>query len=590
MSSDCEQIMLSGRKMKLTMMTRKYWSMLFAGTIYMSITTLLVMSDSVIAGKIIGEDAVSGINLVTPLFCAATFSGSLFSIGVPILYSKEMGRFNKEKADQAFGLGLGMTALLGLAMMILSLLAGDRYLRFFQPAETVFLHGKQYLFWMSFVFLALPLNSYFSEMVIADGDETIPMIAGVVQIVGNIGASVLLCHLIGTAGISLGTLLSNIISLIIVLTHMTRKTNSIKPGIYFSWSMMKNVFQYGLIDSSSYLFLAVFAIAIVKFDAWRFGRQMLPIASAVLLLTEARLVFDGIGMTVGPIISIYLSEGTWSGVRKLYGIAKRTCVIEGILLCILLNCLAPFIPDILGVSEPELTVLIISCTRLVSLGYVFTSYLYLTSSYYLMRGKIGLSLMICCMRDVMIAIPLSLIMGILLGVNGMFIGLMISPLGAAIISDINVLRKYGKAEYPLLITKMEKKRKSLWFEFDVIQDEIIRVRNEAEDELKTYGYDNSIISKVILLIEEVFALIHDKNEGKSVQAECTLIMKEDSIELVEKDNGMIFNLADTDTPVDSFRAYISTSIIEGYSLHPRHLNTLSCNRNVFKICRQVDFL
>ena len=569
--------------MKLTMMTKKYWSMLFAGTVYMSITTLLVMSDSMIAGIMIGKDAVSGINLVTPLFCAATFSGSLFSIGVPILYSREMGSFNKEKADQVFGLGLVMTALIGFAMMALSLLAGNLYLDFFQPGEAVFLHGKQYLFWMSFVFLALPLNSYFCEMVIADGDETVPMIAGIVQIVGNIGASILLCDLIGTGGISLGTLLSNIISLMVVMTHLTRKTNSIKPGIFFSWSMMKDVFRYSLTDSGSYLFLAVFAIGIDKFVAWRFGSRMLPVASAVLLLTEARLVFDGIGMTVGPIISIYLNEGTFKGVRKLYEIAKKTCVAEGLLLCILINIFAPFIPDILGVSEPELATPIIICSRLISLGYVFTSYLYLSTSYYLMRGKIGLSLMICCMRDMMIAVPMSLIMGICGGMNGMFIGLTVSPLLAAIISDIIVIRKYGRAEFPLLISKMEKQRKSQWFEFEVSSDEIIRIRNEAEAGLKAFGYKNSTINKVMLLIEEIFTLISDKNKGDTVQAECTLIMKDDTVEIVEKDNGMIFDLSDTDMPVDSFSAYISSSIITGYSIRPQHLNTLSYNRNTFKI-------
>ena len=167
--------------MKQTMMAKKYWSMLLAGTVYMSIATALVMSGSVIAGVMVGQDAVSGINLVTPLFCAATFLGSLFSIGVPILYSKEMGAFNKQKADQA----------------------------------------------LSFVFFVMPLCSYFSEMVIADGDETIPMIAGGVQIFGNIGASALLCRFMGTAGISLGALLSNAVSLMVVLTHLVKKTNSI---------------------------------------------------------------------------------------------------------------------------------------------------------------------------------------------------------------------------------------------------------------------------------------------------------------------------------------------------------------------------
>lgn len=49
------------------------------------------MSDSVIAGAVVGSDAVAGITLVTPLYSLAVFFGSVISIGIPLLYSTEMG-------------------------------------------------------------------------------------------------------------------------------------------------------------------------------------------------------------------------------------------------------------------------------------------------------------------------------------------------------------------------------------------------------------------------------------------------------------------------------------------------------------------
>lgn len=569
--------------MKQTMMTKKYWSMLLAGTVYMSIATALVMSGSVIAGVMVGQDAVSGINLVTPLFCAATFLGSLFSIGVPILYSKEMGAFNKQKADQAFGLGLGMTALLGLAMMVFSLAAGDWYLNFFRPGQNVFLHAKRYLFWMSFVFFVMPLCSYFSEMVIADGDETIPMIAGGVQIFGNIGASALLCRFMGTAGISLGALLSNAVSLMVVLTHLFKKTNSIKPGVFFSWGAIKSVFRYSFIDSSSYLFLAAFSFFIDKFVSWRFGEKALPIAATVLLVTEARLVFEAVGLAIGPIVSLYLSEGVFGGARKIYGLAKRVCMAEGVFLCLAFNIFAPSVPAILGISDPETASLAILCARLISLGYAFTGCLYLASCYYLMREKIKLSFMICFIRDALVSIPAATLAGFFWGPRGMFAGLAAAPFLAAGISALIVRLKYGKAEYPLLITELEKKQKYLWREFDVVPNEIVRIRDEAEAALKARGYGGKFVNRVMTLIEEMFMYVYDKNAGKQVQAECALIMKDGAVEIIEKNNGTVIDFADADMPADSFRAFFTNSIIKGYSLRPRHLIALSCNRNVFRI-------
>lgn len=55
--------------------------------------------DQVIAGFTIGSDAVAGITLVIPLYSLSAFLGSVLSIGVPILYSTEMGKFNKDRAD-----------------------------------------------------------------------------------------------------------------------------------------------------------------------------------------------------------------------------------------------------------------------------------------------------------------------------------------------------------------------------------------------------------------------------------------------------------------------------------------------------------
>ena len=46
------------------MMSKKYFSMLLGGTLTYMVVSLLLMSDSVIAGVVIGSDAVAGVTLV----------------------------------------------------------------------------------------------------------------------------------------------------------------------------------------------------------------------------------------------------------------------------------------------------------------------------------------------------------------------------------------------------------------------------------------------------------------------------------------------------------------------------------------------
>ena len=72
---------------------------------------------------------VAGVTLVTPLYSFAAFFGSVISLGVPILYAQEMGKFNKERADHVFGLGLLLAIVVGILLFILTSLFGTAYLR-----------------------------------------------------------------------------------------------------------------------------------------------------------------------------------------------------------------------------------------------------------------------------------------------------------------------------------------------------------------------------------------------------------------------------------------------------------------------------
>ena len=59
-------------KNKQTLMSKKFFSMLFGGTLTMMVVSVLLMSDQIIAGLVIGSDAVAGITMVTAMASAIT--------------------------------------------------------------------------------------------------------------------------------------------------------------------------------------------------------------------------------------------------------------------------------------------------------------------------------------------------------------------------------------------------------------------------------------------------------------------------------------------------------------------------------------
>ena len=74
--------------------------MLCSGTILSVLTAVMGIADTLIAGTILGEDAVAGICLVLPIYSLASFFAVSFSYGVPILYAGKMGAFRKADSSR----------------------------------------------------------------------------------------------------------------------------------------------------------------------------------------------------------------------------------------------------------------------------------------------------------------------------------------------------------------------------------------------------------------------------------------------------------------------------------------------------------
>ena len=131
-------------------MVKKFFSMLLGGTLTMIVVSVMLISDSIIAGIFIGSDAVAGITLITPVYFISAFFGSLFSLGIPILYGKAMGRFDKEEADRIFGMGVLLSVLVGIVLLAAILLFGEIYLQSYHPSAAILQQAEGYLLWMRF--------------------------------------------------------------------------------------------------------------------------------------------------------------------------------------------------------------------------------------------------------------------------------------------------------------------------------------------------------------------------------------------------------------------------------------------------------
>ena len=565
-----------------TFISSKYYTMLAGGTVTSLLVAAVVMADTFIAGLMLGERGVAGVNLVMPIYALASFFAMVFSLGAPILYSNQIGAFQKDEADKTFGTSLLLAIVAGVVLFIVLLLFGNAYLLFYHADPQVYELAKEYLKWMKYNVMLTPLSALIAGMVFADGDEIISTIGNLISGVGNILLSIPLCSFMGIGGLGMASFVTTALSCAVLFLHFLKKSNSLHLNFGFSPTLVLTIVKYSIVDSSTYLFLGFFTFVCNYMIVYFFGSEMLYLSVVITFIKEVQLLFDGIGGAITPLISLYLGEETYGGVHEIWRHAKRTARIEGVAVTCLLFIFAPLIIKIIGVTDPQSAGIAVWELRMLSLSMIFTCRLYLDSSYYIIVGKIPLGVLICALRDVVIALPFAVLGVHAGGIYGMSIGLMLAQPVSYLVSVLYVRWKYGKENYPLFIAGKENAKKTLFYELEVKEDNIISVRDCLEKELKQENYSLATINRVMLLVEEALMMISDNNPGRMVLAECSLIFGE-NLTLIIKDDGKIFDMTQNDMEVSSIRSYVMSNLIGRFSVKKMHFLTLSYNRNVFEI-------
>lgn len=557
--------------------------MLIGATFSSAVNALIIVSDSLIAGIFLGENAVSAINLVSPAYNLCVFFSMVISMGIPILYASEIGNFRKEEADKVFGLGLTASITGGIVIFLFLTVFKNLYFSFYGNIDDLLSPAMDYYFWLSFAFFFIPVTEVMAECVFTDGDELCATIANISEGVSNIVFSLILCRFIGIAGLGLGTFFGVLIRLFICCIHLFNKTNSLRPNVYFSFPLFVSVLRYSITDSCSFLFFSAFSFSLNQFVLWYFGPKLLIVVSVVLFVQETLLIFDGVGEAITPIISIYLAENSTAGVRRIWRLAVITTIAEGIAIMLLNTVLSVLLPYLYDISDPEIRHITTLGMLLILPGLTFTGLMYLLSSYYLLVDKIRLSVLIAAFRDYVILLPFMLVFSLIFGIYGFFAGMGFAYIIGYAISLFIVYKHYGKENLALLLADTEARFKNELLEFKVTPENIIQNRNELEAFLSANKVQQKNVTRAMVLFEDLLMLIYENNRETDISAECSVILSSDSLSIVVRDSGIMQSLSDTEMSVQSLRTYTVSGMLSGWTRCGKHLTGLGFNRNLIEL-------
>ena len=563
---------------------KKFSSLLISGTFTKAVMYLMLLSDSIIAGFFIGKAGVAGINAITPATAVVTFFGDLVSTGVGIVFAREVGAMQKNRANEIYGQGLIISIGIGLISALFLFLFRDTYFSLCGVSGDILDKALQY-------YRFVPINSfltivifYLEQMVYSDGDELVNNICYGFQIGGNVICSIILTKFYGMMGIILGSVIGNTLGILTCLLHYFRKGNT----LHFVWHLSLKDFlltsRYSIVDSSVYICWGLMDYVMIGFVSRGYGETGQITLAVVVSLIEFGVVMDGVGMAMQPLIGTYFGEKNHNLIKRVMKSGIKAAIVEGAVATVLIWVFAKQFCGLFDVTDSTLLSSAIPALRIVSLGFVFCSVVSLTTSYYMLIDHIGMATCTACFQNGLLYIILPILGSILFGINGLWAGFVIAPILTIIIAMLFVRLRHGKDNFPFLLKGMTSD--IVVIDSTLTPETAASLSEQVGDILRLHQYTSENANRAALFIEEIGLTILECNKQakKPILIELSLFFEDDHVLIIERDSGILFDLTDPDAETKGLSGFVLSGLMEAHD-EKAYLVTTGYNRNMIRFSR-----
>ncbi len=544
----------------------------------------MLLCDSIIAGQLIGESGIAAINAVSPMTGLIAFFGDILSTGVGIIYTREMGAMRKNRADEIYGQGLIISIFTGVTLALMLALMHNVYFSTIGISGDILKYALQYYRFVPVnAFLTIVLF-YLEEMVYSDGDELCNNVCYVFQIGGNIILSIILAKFLGMKGIILGSVIGNTSGIIVCCWHFFRKSNTLHFVWHLSFKDFLRTSRYGVLDSSTYLNWALVVYVMTGFITSHYGDTGLTVFAVVVSLVEFSVVMDGTGMALQPLIGTYYGEKNHQLIKRVMRPAIKAALLEGAAGMILICIFAKPFCGIFGITGGATLEASISAVRILSLGFIFCSAVSLATSYFMLIDHIAMSVCITCLQNGLLYILLPTVGSALWGINGMWAGFATSPALTLAAMLLFLYLRFGKDNFPFLLKNMDS--------VIVIMDDILTAEHAAalsekvEKCLLLHQYPKSQAGSAALFVEEISLTVLERNKKKKnpIFIELSLFFESDSVLIIQRDSGELFDLTDPDLQIRGLSSFILGRLMKSHQ-EKAYLITTGYNRNMIRFSK-----
>ena len=390
------------------------------------------MVDHIIAGRVLGSDALAAMSMVNPLFFLLTTIGTLICVGSSTLASICIGRSDQETANKLFTLttvlvlvGGGVISIAGFILLdpIVNILSNGTELHYM---VNEFCRGliPGSIFIMA---VYIPLNFFRIE-----GRGHLGMIMFLIMAVLDIALDLLFTVVMGMGmfGLAIATVLSSLLAVVFLFPFLF-----IKGGGYRFVSIRKSIrLVNGIVITGSppalnnfYTVVRIFLLNAIILSA---GGSVAVASFAFVnsVNTLAQAVVSGISQTVSPLVGVFYGEHDVPSIKKIFKLAVKFGIASMVVFSILISLFSRQICLLFGLTSAEQQSIAIPALIICSVSLVGAMVNSIFIYYYMTIGRTNIANRITLCRGLLFIVSAAFILSKALGVYGVWIGFSVSEL------------------------------------------------------------------------------------------------------------------------------------------------------------------
>ena len=420
-------------------MTKKFLGYAIPSALAMFVSSLYTIIDGIFVGQGVGDNALAAVTIVMPLTIMLFGIATMFAVGGGALVSKNFGAEKDYEGINVFRQVFKFLLIISIAISLILAVFASPIVSILGATESIKPLASEYLRYYALFCIPNLIGIALNSFVRNDNRPKLAMVSTISGAITNIVLDYVFIFpmAMGIKGAAIATGLGQLVTVSVVLPHFIRKRGKLTFGnVALDKDVIKEFINVGIpsffAEAAFSVIVFIQNIAVVNI----LGEAGLAAYSIInYITTNIYMVLLGLTFGAQPLISYNYGAKNAKNMLEVYRVSNIASIIINIIFTAV--CFV-FGKNLIGIFTADSNILEIAYNGLniTNLGFFIVGLNLTTTVYYQAVEVPKYSNLMCILRSV-IFLPVSIFFLMkILGVNGVWLSLLVSELLSLITVNI----------------------------------------------------------------------------------------------------------------------------------------------------------